>query len=269
MKTTFYNPDKDPNHPPDGTSAPPNETVSGIYEMAEMLKDKNCPYSIKGGSGMGNSSAGNGNADEGQTSTGDSGDLQGARRQGLLTKIEPRKATDSPSYLEGSESYSPSDSELQKLPETFPFSGEETENSTEGGDPVQLFRGTFLIQETDLVLPNTILPLAITRTYKSGHPFPGPFSWNWDHNHNIYIRELEPKPGQSLGDVARWTGNLREDIFEWNGGSSEFDSPRGVFQKLEKGGISDPYDYIIHDVGGVKVVFQQTVWLDKPVSYPS
>jgi RHS repeat-associated protein len=43
-----------------------------------------------------------------------------------------------------------------------------------GGDPVDLVNGVFMFTKTDLVLPG-LVPLAITRTYRSGDPQAGPF----------------------------------------------------------------------------------------------
>jgi hypothetical protein len=71
-------------------------------------------------------------------------------------------------------------------------------------DPVDPFSGAYTTQETDLAIPNTILPMAFVRTYRSGVPSFGPLGWNWDHNFNVYLREL------SSGDVAVWR-TLHED----------------------------------------------------------
>lgn len=152
--------------------------------------------------------------------------------------------------------YGPFPGEVQREPHGGPFSSEESGETTQGGDPVDLFRGSFTIQETDLVIPQTILPLAFTRTYRSGNPFPGPFSWNWDHNHNIYLRELTPEEGQTTGGVARWNGALREDVFVWNG--EDYEPPRGIFQKLEKlGSVHPDGEYAIHDAGGTSWFFDR------------
>jgi hypothetical protein len=43
-----------------------------------------------------------------------------------------------------------------------------------GGDPVDLVSGVFMFTKTDLVLPG-LIPIAITRTYRSGDPWVGPF----------------------------------------------------------------------------------------------
>ena len=104
-------------------------------------------------------------------------------------------------------------------------SGEQPQKQTNAGDPVDIFAGAFYMQETDLDIPNTILPLSFTRFYRSGAASFGPFGWNWDHNFNLFIREL------NTGDIALWR-NLHEEIFRFDG--ANFEPQRGVFEKLER-----------------------------------
>jgi RHS repeat-associated protein len=101
--------------------------------------------------------------------------------------------------------------------------GENSRDHTNAGEPVDIFTGTFYLQEIDLEIPNTILPLSFMRVYRSGDATFGPFGWNWDHNYNLYIREL------TNGNIALWR-NLHEDIFKFDG--INFEPPRGVFEKL-------------------------------------
>ncbi len=184
----------------------------------------------------------------------DSGDVQGAPQSATGATVSPAIETSSDDNNPPGPQYAPLSEEEQKQPLSMPFSAEVSNETVEGGDPVDLYRGAFTIQEADLVVPGSVLPLALVRSYRSGHPFPGPFAWNWDHNHNIYLRELLPADGDITGDVARWNGDLREDIFAWNG--EEFEPPRGVFQKLERLPFLDPDgEYVIHDVGGLSWFF--------------
>ena len=74
-------------------------------------------------------------------------------------------------------------------------------------------------------MPNTILPLALARSYRSGVSVFGPLGWNWDHNFNVYLREL------ATGDVAVWR-KLHEDVFTFDGVRHE--PPRGIFELLER-----------------------------------
>lgn len=131
---------------------------------------------------------------------------------------------------------------------------EQTHNRTQGGDPVDLFRGCFSLEETDLLVPTAVMPLALIRRYRSGAPNRGPFGWNWDHNHNVFVRELDN------GDVARWDGALHEDVFHARG--TGFDSPRGVFQVLEEvPGLSQIYE--ITAAGGLVWRFERPLaWTD-------
>lgn len=95
-----------------------------------------------------------------------------------------------------------------------------------GGDPVELFTGAFVINETDLDVETAALPLEFARTYRSGRAYYGPFGWGWDHEHNSYLRELAD------GSVAHWTGRLHEDRFM--PGAGGFEPPFGVFETLER-----------------------------------
>ncbi len=196
---------------------------------------------------------------DGKKST-DSGSAQGAPEITANARAEGSrgKKQDAPP----SPVYGPSDEELAKSAHPAPIGGDASSETASGGDPVDLSRGSLSIVEADLVIPNTVLPMALVRTYRSGYPYPGPFSWNWDHNHNIYLRELEPPAGQTSFDVVRWSGNLHEDRFRYNGAG--FDSPRGVFQTLEKLPILDPNgEYRIRDVGGVTWYFARpSGWSD-------
>ncbi|TCC94313.1 hypothetical protein EZ428_05945 [Pedobacter frigiditerrae] len=131
--------------------------------------------------------------------------------------------------------------------------GEQPQQSTNAGDPVDIFTGAFYLEETDLTIPNTLLPLSFTRLYKSGAAAMGPLGWNWDHNFNLFIREL------NSGDIAVWR-NLHEDIFKFNG--IDFEPPRSAFEKLEPiTGMIQAYE--IKQKGGVVLHFERPgSWLD-------
>lgn len=121
------------------------------------------------------------------------------------------------------------------------------------GDPVDLFSGALHIEETDLAIPNAMVPFAFRRVYRSGTPSFGPLGWNWDHCFNSYLREL------TSGNVAVWR-NLREEIFRYNGAS--FDSPRGVFEELVR--LPGPGDaFEVREEGGrYRHYERQAGWLD-------
>ena len=126
--------------------------------------------------------------------------------------------------------------------------GAAPQQRTMGGDPVDLFTGAFTIDETDLTLKTAALPLEMTRIYRSGRAYYGPFGWGWDHNHNCYLRELAD------GSVARWTGRLHEDRFVPSGPT--FEPPTGVFEVLER--LPGPATrYLITATGGEEREFAQ------------
>ena len=132
--------------------------------------------------------------------------------------------------------------------------GEQSQQPTQGGDPVELFRGAFALEETDLNVPTAVMTLALVRRYRSGAPTRGPFGWNWDHNHNVFLREL------TSGHVAHWNGALHEDQFRLQG--TDFESPPGVFQILEAV-PGQPQTYTIRGDNGLTWLFERPAgWTD-------
>lgn len=183
------------------------------------------------------------------TTGGDSASNQGA-------PTPPVSANISGDTGRGSGSATPPTEEPRRPPEgeQHPtLGGDRPQQQTDGGEPVDIFRGIFYLQETDLVIPNTLLPVVFTRIYRSGSPAFGHFGWNWDHNHNFYIREL------NNGNIALWR-NLHEDEFKNNGVS--FDPPRGVFEQLERvGGLAQTYE--LTSEGGLVMRFERPFgWID-------
>ncbi len=175
---------------------------------------------------------------------GDSGASQGAPAP-KQAGTEGEEAPDTPADAlpaTGDEPTRPLAGEPQKQ-----VSSEKPKVKTDAGDPVDLFNGAFFLDETDLEIPNTILPLAVKRTYRSGIAVFGPFGWNFDHNYNLYVREL------SDGTIALWR-NLHEDIFKPTGAG--FEPPRGVFEKLEPvAGQAQTYEVL--GEGGTTMRFER------------
>lgn len=132
-------------------------------------------------------------------------------------------------------------------------SQEQSQEQTNAGDPVDIFNGAFYVQETDLEIPNTIIPMVFTRYYRSGISTFGPFGWNWDHNYNLYIREL------NNGNIALWR-DLHENIYMFDG--ANFEPPRGVFERLEiVTGIAQAFE--IKGKEGITMHFERPIgWLD-------
>lgn len=134
-----------------------------------------------------------------------------------------------------------------------PLSTERSQRQESGGDPVDLFSGALYLEETDLEVPNTILPLVLIRSYRSGVPAFGPFGWNWDHNYNLYLREL------SDGNVSLWR-TLHEDVFRFDG--ADFEPPVGIFERLERlPGPAPAYELAAE--GGNRMRFERpSGWVD-------
>src|SRR5689334_13565735 len=66
------------------------------------------------------------------------------------------------------------------------------------GDPVTLGSGELVYRVTDLAMPDTgALPLALTRTYRSGRPFAGELGRNWEHNFEELFFLIIPRPPKS------------------------------------------------------------------------
>lgn len=181
---------------------------------------------------------------------GDTGDNQGApgRPTGGTVKGEPQTAETNPPPAPNEEPTRPPNGESHPT-----HGGEKSQTQTNAGDPIDLFNGAFYLQETDLEIPNTILPFSFVRTYRSGDASFGPLGWNWDHNYNLYIRELND------GSITLWR-NLHEDIFKFGGAS--FEPPRGVFEKLERvPGIAQVFE--ITGEGGTIMHFERPAgWID-------
>ncbi len=132
-------------------------------------------------------------------------------------------------------------------------SDEQTDEQTDAGDPVDIFNGALYLSETDLEIPNSILPLHFSRFYRSGVATYGPLGWGWDHNHNFFIRELK------TGDVALWR-SLREEIFKFDG--EGFEPPTGRFEKLVR--LTDGVQvFDLFGAGGLTLHFERPAgWID-------
>ena len=88
-----------------------------------------------------------------------------------------------------------------------------------------LFRGSFVLCEIDLVVPTAALPVVFARYYRSDAPELGPLGFGWDHNHEVFVRELDD------GGILRRNGQHHEDVFRRSGGA--YEPPDSVFETLE------------------------------------
>ena len=116
------------------------------------------------------------------------------------------------------------------------------------GDPVDLFTGAFTISVVDLVVPTPYIPITMSRSYRSGRPYFGPFGFGWDHPYNVYLRELND------GGFALWTGQLKEQPFRAAGAG--FEPAPGFAARLERiAGLADVY--LVHFPGGLVWQFER------------
>jgi YD repeat-containing protein len=122
------------------------------------------------------------------------------------------------------------------------------------GDPVDLFTGAFTVSATDLVVPTAYIPIEMSRSYRSGRPYYGPFGFGWDHCYNVYLRELDD------GSVALWTGQLTEQRFNFISGL--FEPAPGFSARMEAlPGLSGTYE-VIYPGGRVWHFERPAGWTD-------
>ena len=88
-------------------------------------------------------------------------------------------------------------------------SGGQTGAGQTDGDPVDTATGFFYVEKTDLVLPG-IVPIAITRTYRTQMTNPGPFGLGTSWPYDIF---LQPAPNGSPDALVLYTPGNRQDIF--------------------------------------------------------
>jgi hypothetical protein len=67
-----------------------------------------------------------------------------------------------------------------------PDKGREAGDDDEDGDPVDLSTGLFVLEKTDLVLPD-IIPIALTRTYRPGDAASRPFGIGSSHPYELFL----------------------------------------------------------------------------------
>jgi RHS repeat-associated protein len=114
-------------------------------------------------------------------------------------------------------------------------------------DPVDLFSGCFTLQATDLAVPTAFIPVCMSRSYRSGRPYFGPFGYGWDHRYNVFLRELND------GRFALWSGQLQEQHFKNTGAA--FEPEPGLLATLERG--SAPGAFVVGFSGGTQWVFDR------------
>ncbi len=100
-----------------------------------------------------------------------------------------------------------------------------------GTDPVELFRGEFTHEATDLVVQGGGIDFAFHRTYRHQTVFDGPLGHRWDHGYNLSLE---------INEVSAylWTGTGRAENYQrhgrWDrGGFYYYLPPDGVHATLE------------------------------------
>ena len=125
----------------------------------------------------------------------------------------------------------------------------------EGGDPVILYTGEFILTETDLQIPGRGFDFEFKRTYRSQYNFNGPLGFNWDHN---YRERLDlPDPGDTNQDILRCSGRSRLDRYVANPDGS-YTSPTRFYDTLTK---NPDGTYTIRNRDGFKTNFDDRGFL--------
>ena len=124
-------------------------------------------------------------------------------------------------------------------------------------EPVDLFRGAFIVEETDVQIPGRLRPLELVRRYRSAGPYFGPWGFNWDHNYNAYLRPLDD------GWVAVWTGLLNEDVYQPDPALG-WTPPLGVTARLEH----HPPDALGNERWAVTTVDGTAYRFEQPPGWP-
>lgn len=137
--------------------------------------------------------------------------------------------------------------------EPHPYFGlDNTNTPLQRVDPVDVFTGQYMLTVTDVQIPSRGFPIQLTRLYRSGPVYFGPWGYNWDHNYNVYLREL------SDGGAAVWTGHLSEDVYK-PAEDGSFDPPVGIFLKLEREASTPlhPDRFVLTDRDGMQQIFER------------
>jgi RHS repeat-associated protein len=70
-------------------------------------------------------------------------------------------------------------------------------NFFSGGDPVDLGTGLFILDKTDLALPD-VMPLTLSRTYRQNDPISRPFGKGTSHPYAVYLWSATPSEYQQV-----------------------------------------------------------------------
>lgn len=130
-------------------------------------------------------------------------------------------------------------------------------------DPINVFSGQYSLTVTDVEIASRGFPLRLTRLYRSGEVYFGPWGFNWDHNYNVYLREM------TNGDAAVWTGRLTEELYKV-AANAGFESPLGVFRTLERQAATPlhPDRFVLTEREGTQMIFERPAGWPRPDRIP-
>ena len=96
-------------------------------------------------------------------------------------------------------------------------------------DPVDIFRGDFVLSRQDVLIPGRGLPVAIAFTYRSRSAFNGPYGYGWDMSYHRRIRKL------TNNNLLVLRGDNRKDEFVFSAPNA-YTAPPGMYDTLVQNG---------------------------------
>lgn len=118
----------------------------------------------------------------------------------------------------------------------------------EGGDPILMFNGEFVMDVVDLRIPGRGFDFEFKRTYRSQFNHDGVLGHNWDFGYSRRLlvpevlrmleiaRGVRPFPTALNDDIVVCNGFGRVDIYRYQADTGAYESPDGFFNKLVRHG---------------------------------
>ena len=119
-----------------------------------------------------------------------------------------------------------------------------------GTDPVELYRGEFTHEATDMVVRGAGIDFAFHRTYRHQTVFDGPLGHRWDHGYNLFLQ---------VNDISAslWTGSGRAENYQRHQHHTYYLPPDGSDATLEPLGPTDaPTGWVRRAPDGLRHVFE-------------
>jgi RHS repeat-associated protein len=114
-----------------------------------------------------------------------------------------------------------------------------------GGEPVELSRGEFTEDVTDLTIPGRGFPFRFTRAYRSKAESDSPIGYNWDFNYNARII--------SATDYTDYINGLGANERYYRNSTGGFIAAPGCYNIMEYSSVTDTYTVTERD--GTKYKF--------------